>query len=278
MPGFQQIEELNQEQLNELLWQRLRLEEPLVPPLDRRFRMEAPEELFIDALAQAERPITFKTRLQRAIGENLQRSIRLTAGTNFDPTANEQIASLAFLANEIEANELAQDFYRAAIFTGAAEGVAEQTRFHLLRTLAGLQANKQLIPYWKQLWASGESTIRAIAIYGLSQIDPEGILELLPEILADDQLDLPPIIWHLATERPGTNALGRKARQLSEANRNQLRDSLAIAGADDSLLRTFDLQAARTQPGFRFSVPPPKDRLAARHRPHWQTNDLPMVA
>jgi hypothetical protein len=93
---------LDQAQLTDLLWHRLRLDDPLDPPLDRRFRMEAPEELFINAWQQYAQT-GFRNRLVRAIRNNLKRVIQLTAGRGLDSSDNEQIASLAFLADTITA-------------------------------------------------------------------------------------------------------------------------------------------------------------------------------
>ena len=168
MSAHQQLADLDQEQLNDLLWRRLRLEEPLDPPLDRRFRMEAPEELFIEAWRQSEPPEPFKRKLQRAIRENLRRAIQLTAGETLDASDNEQLASLAFLADAVNARDLATDFYTAALYADVKDGINEQTRFHLLRTLAGLQTDQRLIPYWKQLWESFHHSIS----HGCKQIHP----------------------------------------------------------------------------------------------------------
>lgn len=272
------ITDLAQQQLTDLLWRRLRLQEPIDPPLERRFRIEPPEELFINALQRSEHPRSYKTKLLQAIRDNLRRVIRLTAGGKLDATDNEQIASLAFLANAIEAVELAEDFYRAALYADAADGINEQTRFHLLRTLAGLQTDHRLIPYWRQLWRSHQSTIRAIAVYGLSRIDPKGVLELLPELLEDQEIDLPPIVWHLVTDGPGATALGRAARQLPRPAQNQVREALMVAGADETVLRAFDLQVDNAITGFEFPVPAARDPAAARHRPHWYADELAQVA
>jgi len=244
---------LDQEQLTDLLWRRLRLEEPLDPPLDRRFRMEAPEELIIDAWHRHGQTSGFKARLVQAIRDNLGRVMQRTAGKALDVSDNEQLASLAFLTDAIGADELTQDLYKASLYAEVAEGVDEQTRFHLLRTLAGVQTGRRLIPYWQELWTSPQAGIRAIAFYGLSRANPQAALDLLPELLADQALDLPAIAWHLISNGPGPAELGKAARRLSPSEREHLKEALLAAGADSNALQAFDLQAGKATNLFPFT-------------------------
>jgi hypothetical protein len=231
--------------------------------------MEAPEELFIHSWHQNGQTAGFKARLVQATRDNLKQVIQITAGRELDSSDNEQLASLAFLTDAIRADELTQDLYKASLYVDSAEGVDEQTQFHLLRTLAGVQTGRRLIPYWQDLWTSPRASIRAIAFYGLSRADPQATLDLLPELLADQALDLPAIAWHLISNGPGPVALGKAARRLVASDRERLRKALLAGGADTNTLQAFDLQAGKATSVFPFPVPPPRDPVAARHRPLW---------
>jgi len=215
--------------------------------------MEAPEELFIDAWHQDGQTTVFKARLVQAIRDNLKQVIQITAGRELDSSDNEQLASLAFLTDAIRADELTQDLYKASLYVDSAEGVDEQTQFHLLRTLAGVQTGRRLIPYWQDLWTSPQAGSRAIALYGLSRADPQAALDLLPELLADQALDLPAIAWHLISDGPGPVELGKAAGRLSPSERERLREALLAAGANNNALQAFDLQAGKATNLFPFT-------------------------
>jgi hypothetical protein len=244
---------LAQSELNAYLWRRLRLEEPMDPPLDRRFRMELPEDIFLRAARPEGSASPFRARLLRAVEENLRRSVRATGGGDLDDQDNEQLASLAFLAADLKAHELHQAFYKAALYAGAADGVAEGTYFHLLRTLAMLQQGTSLIPFWEGLLQDSRPGIRAIAYLGLSWAGTAQLLRHLPQLLCDKALDLPPIAWHPAAETPGAAALGRAARDLTVTQRARLLEALKEGGADHDMLRDYSVRASAVSKAWRRS-------------------------
>jgi hypothetical protein len=260
---------LTQTDLNTYLWRRLRLEDPMDPPLDRRFRMEPPEDIFLRAARLEGDASPFHARLVQAIEENLRRSVRAAGGGPLDDQDNEQLASLAFLAAGLKAHELHQAFYKAALYADAAEGVAEGTYFHLLRTLAMLQQGTSLIPFWEGLLQDSRPEIRAIAYFGLARADTDRLLRRLSTLLDDRALDLPPIIWHLAAETPGAAALGRAARHLSSPQHTRLLEALKEGGADHDMLRDYKVQESTAAAGFRFPVAEPRDPRAAKRKPSW---------
>lgn len=257
------------------LRRRLRLEAPLEPPLDRQTRQESPEDFVIHAVLESkEEDPTFKGRIIGAVRANLHQFLREKSSATLDDADNEQLASLAFLAAEIGAQELALDFYSVATVEVLKRDVQppidDLAVFHLLRTLAQLQKPEDhlFIPFWLALWEERSPDLREAAFYGISCVAPGKALELLPEVLHDEALDLPPMAWHLATERPGPIELGKAAARLPAEDRRKLRQGLVDAGADGQMLHDFDgfpfpdeVVAMRTAPSQ--AMPRWDERMAA---------------
>ena len=274
---FETLRSLDGDSLADYLWKRLRLEEPLDPPLDRRFRMEPPEDFLIGAVHELEDP-AFTHRLVGAIRRNLSRQVLIGFDEALDATSSEQLASLAFLATAVGDPELAQPLY-AFLLTGITRSEGERhfsdlTLFHLLRACARLQNDARYLPLWEETWRRERApNLRAIAYYGLTRADDRRAMTLLAEVLGDEELDLPVIAWHLATEVPGVIALGEAAARLPQTLRQSLRGALEQAGADADLLADFDLHSEPVvdATNFPFDDPPPADPTAAESMPSWSS-------
>lgn len=273
--NFAELRNLGQDELNAYLWKRLRLEEPLDPPLDRRFRMEPPEDFLIRALRSSPRS-KYRVRLVSSIRANLSRLLLTSSGTDIDEIGSSQIASLAFLATAVGNSSLAGAFNNFALahFTTAEPDrvLSEEALFHILRACATLQSNDKLLPFWEQIWTDETvPEIRAIAYYGIIKADLGRALSLLADVLRDDEIDLCVVAWNLATARPSITALGRTAGQLPKTLRQKLRSSLAMAGTPEKLLADYDRysETAIASTNFEFDLRQPADPVAAHRLPSW---------
>ncbi|MGQ0664870.1 MAG: tetratricopeptide repeat protein [Pseudomonadota bacterium] len=242
-----ELASLNREELAAYLWRRFRLEAPVDPPLDRRFGMEAPEEFVFHAL-QGNADPALRARWIGAIRDNLATLALSLVARDADAACAEQVSSLALLAIDIEAAELAYDLYLVAagslMEAGTQGKLPDEALFHVLHAVARLQPDARLVPFWENLSTHMAPGIRATAYYGLSRAGPARAMDRPAEIIADEALDLPPIAWHLARESPGIIALGEAAGALRPKLRDELRTALIEAGADDAMLRDFDAPAA----------------------------------
>lgn len=256
-------------ELADYLWRRLRLEEPVTPPLDHRFRDEAPEEVFIDLLRETG-DADFRAALVEAMRANLARlAPALPAEAGREP-AGEQIASLGFLADAIAARELLPDLhaFATALWLLARGGNASvhAPLYHLLEAIGTIQEGGALKPFWEEIADHApDAGLRGIAWYGLAKAAPEAVPGRLDRLVGDDRIDLPIVAWNLATERPGMAALAEGARHLTASQKEKLRAALAEAGADEALLSRLDVRPAR------FPFPQPRHAAAAPlSRPLWQ--------
>jgi hypothetical protein len=273
--------DLDSSRLADYLWRRLRLEPPLDPPIAQRYGPEAPEQVFLEALTRAPNG-RFRERLVHAVGENLQRLARQQAALDTsptDPVTDQQIASLAFLATELEAKNLVSPLYLLACswLMSASDPSTEITdaRFHILRALARLQADAKLEPFWRALWEKGPPSIAGLSFCGWAYADPPAALAHLAE-LADlgSEIDLPTTLWSLSRAyRPGLSDVAAAAARLSASQRDALRRALAEAGADAVMLRDFDLIATppvSTAGGFPWPAgTAPRNANAAKQRLRW---------
>lgn len=255
-------------ELADYLWHRLRLEEPVSPPLDHRFRDEAPEEIFIDLLrdtGEAE----FRAALIGAMRDNLTRLLPLLLAEAGREPAGEQISSLGFLADAIEAQELLPDLHAFAttLWFQARGGntAVHPALYHLLEAVGTLQQTGALKPFWEEVADHApDPGLRGIAWYGLAKAAPEAVPGRLEKLIEDPEIDLPIVAWNLATEQPGLPALALAARRLTAEQKERLRAALAEAGADAAMLSRLD------GPPSLFRFPQPRHAAPAPlSRPLW---------
>lgn len=266
----EKLKHLDEKELADFVWRRLRLEPPVDPPPGTRFGQEPPEQFLIATVEQSG-DRNLRRRLIEATDENLKRLAGLRASSSAelwdDPVVDEQLASLAFLASSLQAEELLPTLHLIACSRGigdvARKGDVPSGEFHILKALARLQKDRRYAGLWESLWQSGPRSIRGLTIFGWARADPEQALTKLGE-LADmkDEIDLPATVWSLVgPDAPGVFEVGRAARRCSSQQREALRQALAEAGADESTLRDFDLQAGPPTGGdtgfpFRPSTAP----------------------
>lgn len=276
------LRQLDLTELADYLWRRLRFESPVDPPISDRFGQEPPEQFVIEAVGKAD-DRGFHANVIAAVRDNLRR-LAVIASTSpeaiwDDPVADEQLASLAFLASGIKAAELVGDLYTfAGCWTlGDMSGVHAFSagQFHVLRTIAFLQADGGLDKFWESLWHNGPRSARGLTLFGWARANAEKALKHLGELVdMSDQIDVPTAVWSLVTRSgPGVNAVGRAAGAMDKQHRQRIRAALEKSGPDASYLRDFDLAAGPPSADVgAFPFPPetaPKDREAALKRPAW---------
>lgn len=264
------LRRMNEDELAAYLWRRLRLDPPLDPPLDRRFRLEPPEDILIKAFEEKQNK-AFKRRIGNAIKDNLQKLILEAQNRPISNVSSDQLASMGFLATEIGASELAHPFYGFCTANQVGRNKRylfnETALFHLLRAIAKLQNNDLYVPFWLDLWkGSVNPAIRAISYYGLSLSNPEIALSLLEDVIVDDDLDLTAIAWHLTTESPGLLDVSTASARLSDDQKSKFRTALEDAGADEIMLSEFDFRSnsITNDAGFKFDGLAPRDPIHAR--------------
>jgi hypothetical protein len=294
----EELHRLGAAELADYLWRRLRLEAPVDPPLDKVSRDEPPEAFVIEVTNAAENA-EFRQCLRRAIIDNLTRLARLYDHNAPDSTSISQLSSLAFLSAEIGDKALGHRLYSFALGLMPDDDntmlMTEEALYHILVALARLQNGDAYVAFWESIWRDRLSPrLKAVAVYGLSFADPNRAFELLPEIVADDEIDLSLVAWNLATHPPGSIALGVAASCLSRRLRAKLRMALTNAGADAHMLSNVDRGIERGQrrpavasPGmvrparfsansalFRFPVGLPLKPEAALRPPHFDAQAL----
>jgi hypothetical protein len=294
----QQLHRLEAPELADYLWHRLRLEAPVDPPLDKVSRDEPPEAFVIEVMHAEEIP-EFRQRLTRAVIDNLTRLARLYDHNSPDNTSISQLSSLAFLSAEIGDAALGHRLYSFVLGLLPDDPhtmlMTEEALYHTLVALARLQNGDAYAAFWESIWREGLSPrLKAVAVYGLSFADPNRALDLLPEIMADDGIDLSLVAWNLATHPPGSISLGVAASGLSNRLRAKLRRALTDAGADVHMLANVDrgmergrqrravspagpLRPSRFSTNsalFRFPVRLPPNPEAALRPPHFDAQAL----
>ena len=247
-----QLRRMDQAELDKYLWGRLRLES-MNPPVSSRFGQEPPEQFIFEAVKQAD-DLQFKSRVIKAIRANLAQMARLAAPSHEqfwnDRTNDQQLASLAFLSNALEAVELTESLYAMAcswlIEPGRWSPTSPDERFHVLHSLAQLQQGPRFAGLWEDLWEHGPRTIRGLTMFGWARADAVKALEHLGELVEmKDEIDLPATSWSLIQDRgPGLRRVIEASARLSAKRRKILRSALATAGADDRTLQTFDVGIA----------------------------------
>ena len=268
---FEILQGMKVEDLARYMRARLRLEEPLAPPLDFLTRMEPPEDFLIRAYVDS--PESFQTRFVDALRQNLVRvTLDIVAD---DERANEHVASLAFLADSIEANGLVYKLYElATALMQQPPGKWDSALFHLLRTTARLTSDDSLLPFWDRVSQDRRPRIREAGFYGLTKVAPDSTLEKLPEILADRECDFSGLVWYMATEQPGLQVLAKAAQNLGEPEKQRLRELLKNAGGDAEML--LELESGERVNQFHHVVNFPINRVAARRMPRW--TEAPLAA
>lgn len=259
----ERIRAMTDTELTEYLWHRLRLDEPVDPPLDHRFGQEPPESVVIAAWRHSNDDPAFADRLVRAIRANLRSLTPQLDRLPDDPAMREQLASLAFLAGEVGAKglvpdlaEVAHDLWAQLRADPGGALLINNPLFHVLNALSDLDDSADLAPLWRDiLAASGNRGLRTIAWFGLSHTDPEGLLDRLSEVVEDRTIRLANVAWPMAHRYPGIARFAKAAREhLTPEQRARLRVALVEAGADPGVLRDFDdppYQFLRLAPGVQ---------------------------
>ena len=244
----EELQRQDDEALADYMWRRLRLEPPVDPPLADRHGAEPPEQFPIDA---ARNVPAFHGRLVLAVRDNLRRLAELQAvnGTLWaDAVANQQVASLAYLASRLPAPELIEPLYTLACawFLDLSDlpDDLDDGRFQVLRTLALLQRDATLAPFWETLWARGPRSVRGLTIVGWARADRDRALQHLGELIGTEGVDLPATLWALvAPSGPGVPAIAEAVKRLSVALQKKVTYALRRAGADADTLRAFRVTA-----------------------------------
>jgi hypothetical protein len=239
-----ELRQLSESELADFFWRRFRLEPPLDPPLDTVSRDEPPEAFVIETLYRYPDDC-FRRRVSQAMMLNLKRLAVENNQSQFDESSAIQLASLAFLAGELKDRTLGHPLYAFAlnwIFDNLEVGSpTEEALYHILIAVASLQNGPGYVPLWLTLWENINSPrLKAVAVYGLSHADPKKALDLLPEVLSTSDIDLPTVVWNLASEPLGSVELGIAAGRLSPSDQGKVRDALVFAGADADKLANFD--------------------------------------
>jgi len=216
----------------------------LDPPLDTSSRDEPPEAFVIETLYSQPDP-DFRRRVSGAILANLKRLALENNQGQFDDRSLAQLASLGFLSAQLGDEAVAHPLYAFAlnwVFAHPEVGtISEDALYHLLIAVSSLQNGPAFVPFWLELWKDVRSPrLKAVAIYGLSLADPKKTFELLPEVLAAGDIDLPTVVWNLATEPLGSVELGLAASKLSLREQEQLKEALILAGADRDMVINFE--------------------------------------
>lgn len=272
---------LDESELANFLWRRLRGEAGAGPDLGHRFGDEEPETLVLTAARSSEAG-QFRAMLSRAVEGNLRRMADERAASGWrldeDRTGDEQLASLAYIASELEARELVELLYGIAcrwFLPPIAPGMRPTLGpSNLLRTVAQLQQPGVLEHFWRSLWENGPRSFRGLVIFGWARADVDAALARLPELVADrDLVDFEGALWSLTDSQwgPGLIALAMAAAKCSVEDRSIMRDALARAGLEERGLQEFDLHSGVVVPGGEpgpqlFTV---EARLAPVHHPHW---------
>ena len=271
------------DEIERYLWLRLRREGEMDPPIAERFSEEPPEQFLFRAVRETGDQ-ALRGKVIEAIRRNLRKlAVQQTASDRpiwRDPTTDQQLASLAFLASALEASELASLHELACPWMLAdVEQQSDLTdgQFHILRTLAQLQKDSRHAGFWKTLWETAPASARAIVFFGWARADPAALLNLPRLLESVGSIDLPTTLWAIAGPLgPGLVALAQAARALPAGARAVVRSALETAGATPVMIRDFDLTAeeAAESSTRRFQFPAViaqwmKNRPAPTARPSW---------
>ena len=272
----QVLENLNPADLADYLWQRLRRERPLDPPLTDRFAAEAPAHFLLKVEAETD-DRSFRSRLIKAVADNFRRLARLSLATDDDAgedeTTDEQLADLAFLLSELKATELAQLIYTQACSWLMPRSAAPLSfgQTHVLRALAQLQEPGWLELFWRKLWEQGSRSLRGLVYFGWMRSDADSAYAHLGELADTGQdINLSAAVWSLIG--PGVSniiALAEAARDCTTEQRTRIRGALEAAGAEQDILRDYDLHSRSTaarSSGFPWSDSSTSSQMA---RPSW---------
>ncbi len=256
--NVQGLHELDQRGLSDYLWRRLRLEQPVDPPLGERFGPEPPEQILIQAWEQSgESP--FRAALVEAVRDNLRRIVDLERSSGQpaweDGVSDEQLASLAFLTAAIDCKELVDPLYRVIVSWSFSPDFGRRDftpgQFHLLRTLAMLQDGGRLARFWEELWAKSPPSYRGLVIYGWARADPDEALGHLEELVdTGGSIDLPATLWGIiGAPEVGWPKFGGYAAKLPADKQQVVREALKEAGAEEQELKQLDPPAVLARDG-----------------------------
>lgn len=235
---------LDSADLAEYLWNRLRHESPLNPPLTSRFAAEAPAHFLLKVEVESD-DLLFRSRLIRAVEDNIHRLASLP--DDGDETADEQMAGLAFMVSEMKAANLVE-LLHAQTCSWSMSQPAPPLSFgqtHILRALAQLQEPGSLEQFWRDLWLRGPRNLRGLVYFGWVRSNAGEAYDHLGE-LADSggDIDLPAAVWGLIG--PGVSDivnLAAAAGRCTPEQRNRIREALEAAGAGQDILRDYDLHS-----------------------------------
>lgn len=275
------LRKLDRASLADYVWNRLRRQPPIDPPLASRFEDEEPEQFLIQAVESGDDE-SFRRKLYDAVIDNLKRWSEHCAASDIplseDRSSDEQLASLAFVISELEASELVQPLYIAAcsFLMDSATRPAAMTfgQTHAVRTIAHLQTSSWLAPFWQGLWEDGPRSLGGLVYFGWARADRDRAFSRLAELVdSADVIDLPGTVWSLlGPEGPGINALARGAGSHSQAVKQALHDALVNAEAE---VMEFDIISGLIVAAGDFIWPetaPPPTAQIIRH-PDWARHD-----
>ncbi len=280
LSASERIRAMTADELSAYLRRRLRLEEPLDPPLDHRFGREPPEEAVICAWRQGVGDGGFAGRLLQAIQDNLRQLAAERDGLRNDPAMREQLASLAFLTGKIGAKALvleltdaARDLWARLRADPGAAAVLNDPLFPVTNALSDLDDSAELAPLWRDiLAASHDRGLRTVAWFGLWRSDPDGLSARLPDLVEDRAITLSNVAGAMAHGYQAAARLGKAARdRLTSEQAARLRAALEAAGTEPAALREFD------DPPFDFTEVSPELR-PVRRVPRWAHESMQEAA
>lgn len=241
------LRKLDRAALAEYVRKRLRREPPIDPPLASRFEDEEPEQFLIQAVESGD-DASFRRRFCNAVRDNLRRWSEQRAASvvslGEDRTADEHLASLAFVISELEASDLVGPLYMTAcsFFMDSPSRTEDLTfgQTHAVRTIAQLQSPRLLTSFWQSLWDNGPRSLRGLTFFGWARADREQALGHLDELVESrSEIDLSDTVWSLiGPEGPGIIDFARGAKRHPREVKQALHDALVEAEAE---FRDFDV-------------------------------------
>lgn len=243
----EELRQLDRSALADYVWKRLRRESPLDPPLATRFEDEEPEQFLIQTVESSENQ-SFPRRFLDVVRDNLRRWSEQRAAAvvslGEDRTADEHLASLAFVISELEANDLVGPLYMTAcsFFMDSPSRTEDLTfgQTHAVRTIAQLQSPGLLTSFWQSLWDNGPQSLRGLTFFGWARANKEQAFGHLDELVESrGEIDLSDTVWSLiGPEGPGIIDFARGAKPHTREVKQALHDALVEAEAE---IREFDV-------------------------------------
>ena len=243
----EELRKLDRAAVAAYVWKRLRREPPIDPPLASRFEDEEPEQFLIQAV-ESGNDASFRRRFLVAVRDNLRRWSEQRAASvlssDEDRTADEHLASLAFVISELEADDLVGALYMTAcsFFMNSPSSTEALTfgQTHAVRTIAQLQSPGLLTSFWQSLWENGPRSLRGLTFFGWARANKDQALARLDELVESrSEIDLSDTVWSLiGPEGPGIIDFARGAEPHPREVKQALHDALVEAEAE---FREFDV-------------------------------------